>query len=79
MSTISLRIPKYLHEKVRELARKEKLSINQLITLALAEKLSAITTEEYLGQRAARGDRVKYDHALAKVPDLGPEEQDRLS
>lgn len=78
MSTISLRIPKYLHEKVRELAHKEKLSINQLITLALAEKLSAIATEEYLGQRAARGDRVKYDQALAKVPDREPEEQDML-
>jgi len=78
LSTISLRIPKYLHEKVRELARKEKLSINQLITLALAEKLSAIATEEYLGQRAARGDRVKDDQALAKVPDREPEEQDML-
>lgn len=48
MSTISLRLPDSLHAQVRELALKENVSINQLITLALAEKLSALMTEEYL-------------------------------
>jgi len=33
----------------------------QLITLALAEKISALMTEEYLGQRAGRGDRKKME------------------
>lgn len=78
MSTISLRLPDSLHEHVRELALKEQVSINQLITLALAEKLSALTTEEYLGQRAKRGDRKKFQRALAKVADVAPEERDHL-
>ena len=39
MSTISLRLPDSLHAKVRELAEKEHVSINQLITLAVAEKV----------------------------------------
>ena len=42
MSTISLRLPDSLHKQVRKLAEKESVSINQLITLALAEKLSAL-------------------------------------
>lgn len=78
MSTISLRLPDSLHKQVRKLAEKEKVSINQLITLALAEKLSALTTEEYLEERAKRGNRKKFEHAMAKVPRLRSEEHDRL-
>jgi predicted HicB family RNase H-like nuclease len=44
MSTISLRLPESLHKRVRELAKAEHVSINQLITTALAEKMSAPMT-----------------------------------
>jgi hypothetical protein len=77
MSTISLRLSESLHKQVRELARKEGISINQLITTAVAEKLSALTTEEYLMTRARRGSREKYDKALGKVRDVVPEPEDR--
>jgi predicted transcriptional regulator len=78
MSTISLRLPDSLHARVRELALQENVSINQLITLALAEKLSALMTEEYLGKRAKRGTQKKFQRAMAKVADVAPEERDRL-
>jgi predicted transcriptional regulator len=78
MSTISLRLPDSLHKQVRKLAEKESVSINQLITLALAEKLSALMTEEYLEERAKRGSRKKFERAMAKVPKVKPEEYDRL-
>jgi hypothetical protein len=78
MSTISLRIPESLHARARELAAKEKISLNHLITLALAEKISALTTEEYLGERARRGDRGKFERAMAKVADVEPEHEDRI-
>jgi hypothetical protein len=78
MSTISLRLPDSLHESARALAEKENISINQLITLALAEKVSALMTEEYLGKRAKRGSKGKFHKAMAKVPDVEPEEQDKL-
>lgn len=78
MSTISLRLPTYLHETVRELADRESISINQFIVLAVAEKLAALMTEEHLGERARRGNRKKFDKAMAKVADIEPEERDRL-
>ena len=78
MSAISLRLPESLHEKAREVARQESVSVNQLITLALAEKLSALLAEDYLVTRARRGDRAKFEAALAEVPDVDPEEDDRL-
>jgi predicted transcriptional regulator len=78
MSTVSLRLPDSLHNKLRELAQEENISINQLITLAVAEKLSALKTEEYLKERAKRGSRKKFDRVLAKVPDTEPAEGDEL-
>lgn len=78
MSTLSLRLPNSLHETLRELAKRERISINQLATLAVAEKIAALMTEEYLGERAQRGDRAKFDMAMAKVADVEPEERDRL-
>ena len=62
----------------RILAKKEKVSINQLITNALAEKLAALDTEEYLKVRAQQGELSKFKEALSKVADTGPDEYDRL-
>ena len=72
MSSISLRLPESLHKRVRELAEREQVSINQLITTALAEKMSALLTEEYLEARAARGSRAAFERVLGKVRDVEP-------
>ena len=77
MSTISFRLPESLHKHVRELAKRENVSINQLISTALAEKLSALMTLEYLEERARRGRRTAFDRALSKVRDVEPGEDDR--
>ena len=52
--------------------------MNQLITLALAEKISTLEAEQYLGRRAARGDRKKFLRAMSKVADAKPEDRDSL-
>ncbi len=76
MSTISFRLPESLHRRVRELAKAEDVSINQLITTALAEKMSALMTVDYLEGRAARDDRGAFERAMTKVRDSEPEEGD---
>jgi hypothetical protein len=76
MSTISLRLSESLHKRVRELAKREGISINQFVTTAVAEKLSALMTQEYLEARAKRGSRRKFDRALSKVADVEPEGYD---
>ena len=78
MGTISLRIPESIHKQIRELAKQDGTSINQFITTALAEKMSALLTEDYLKQRAKRGSREKFEKALSKVADIEPEERDKL-
>jgi hypothetical protein len=78
MSAINVRLPESLHEVIRDLAKEDNISINQFITLAVAEKVAALKTEEYLNERAKRGSRAKFEALLAKVPDVEPDEEDRL-
>ena len=78
MSTLSLRLPNTLHEQATKLAKKDGISLNQFITLAVAEKTAALTTKEYLEERAKRGSRETLLAILAEAPDVEPEEYDRL-
>jgi len=78
MSALSLRLPNSLHERARILARREGISINQLISTALAEKMAVLLTEDYFTARRQRASRTKFLAALAKVPDVEPEDYDKL-
>lgn len=78
MSTLSLRLPESLHKMARELAQEENISVNQLITLALAEKLSALATEKFFLERAEGHSRARFEQAMAKVANAEPAPFDRL-
>jgi predicted transcriptional regulator len=78
MSTVSIRLPDSLHETVSKLSKKERVSINQFVTTALAEKISALMTEDYLAERAKRGKKSKFQKAMAKVADIEPVSGDKL-
>jgi len=78
MTTLSLRLPESLHRGLKDTAQREGISINQFVTIAVAEKLSALLTEEYLSQRAALGNRADYLAALAAVPDVAAEAYDQM-
>ena len=78
MSTLSLRIPKSLHEQIRQLAKREGIYINQFVASAAAEKMSALLTEEYIEKRAKRANLKKFQEVLKKVPDAEPEDYDRI-
>ncbi len=78
MSTLSLRLPESIHRKLAEVAEREGVSINQMISSAVAEKLAALMTEEYLAERAKRGRRRKFNAVLAKVRDVPAAPEDAL-
>jgi uncharacterized protein (DUF1778 family) len=65
MSALSLRLPSSIHQHIREIAKNEGVSINQFVSSAVSEKISAIMTEDYLKSRAKRAK--KYD--LKKILD----------
>jgi hypothetical protein len=67
MSTLSLRLPDSLHEKIRKLSKKDKISLNQFIASAVTEKITALETETYLSGRAKKGSEDKYLKVLRNV------------
>jgi hypothetical protein len=66
-SNFALRVPPTLLAEARKAAEAEGVALNQLITLALAEKISAIRTEDYFRERAAKADSDKVRNILARV------------
>lgn len=77
MSTLSIRLPKSLHQKVKALAEREGVSMNQVINVTLAEKVAADEAMHYLEERAKRGNRERYLKLLEKAPDVPPMPEDK--
>lgn len=66
-SNFALRLQPSLLEELRKAADVEGVALNQLINVAVAEKLSALRTEEYFRERARRADRSETIRILAKA------------
>lgn len=78
MSTLSIQLPDSLYKSLQKLAEQDGVSLDQFVALAIAEKISALTTEDYLKKRAQRGDRATYEAVLAKVADVSPVADDSV-
>jgi uncharacterized protein (DUF1778 family) len=78
MSALSLRLPESIHRHIREIAKKEGVSINQFISSAVSEKISALLTEDYLKTRAKRAKKEDFRKILDKVPSRKPIHGDEL-
>ena len=78
MSTLSLRLPNSIHNHIKEIASQEGVSINQFISSAVSEKISAISTENYLARRANRAKREEFTTILNNVPKRTPVAGDEL-
>jgi hypothetical protein len=72
MKTLHAEIPDLLLQEVAELADKQKTTVDQIVSLALAAQVSAWRTRESLASRANRVDWHKVDDILARVPNAPP-------
>lgn len=72
MSTFALRLPDSLHAHAKRLAEKDQASLNQFITVAVAEKVSALQTAEFFSQRAGLATPEDLARFLADVPERDP-------
>jgi len=66
-SNVALRLQPSLLEEARRVSESEGVALNQLINVAVAEKLSALRTEQYFRERAGRADIVKAKRILKRV------------
>lgn len=78
MSRLTVCLPDSIHRQIKELAKREGVSVNQFISSAVTEKVSAILTEDVLEARAAKAKEGGLKRVLDKVPNRPPVEGDEL-
>lgn len=66
-SNVALRLQASLLEEAKRVSEAEGVALNQFINVAVAEKLSAIRTEDYFRERAQRGDVRRAKRILKKA------------
>jgi hypothetical protein len=79
VSTLEVKIPDLLLQQVNEIAAKEKVSVDQIVSIALTAQVSASQARESIASRAKRVDWRKVDDILARVPDKPPIPGDELN
>ncbi|MDP6629544.1 MAG: toxin-antitoxin system HicB family antitoxin [Kiritimatiellia bacterium] len=78
MSALNLRLPDSVHRHIREIAQQDGVSINLFITSAVSEKISALTTEDYIANRAKHARKGAFGKVLDRVPKREPLPGDEL-
>jgi hypothetical protein len=79
MSTLEVHIPDLLLKQVHEIAAKDKVSVDQIVSIALAAQVSASQARESISSRAKRVNWHEVDNILARVPDNPPLPGDELN
>src|SRR5262249_56946911 len=65
-SNVALRLQSSLLDEARRVSEAEGVALNQFINVAVAEKLSALRTEEYFLERGQRGNPGKAKRLLKR-------------
>jgi hypothetical protein len=78
MSTLEISIPDLLLKQVNEVAAREKVSVDQIVSIALAAQVSAAQARESISSRAKRVDWRKVDDVIARVPATPPLPDDEI-
>ena len=76
MTAITIRLPNSVHQKIKELAARDDVSVNQFIASAASEKMASVLTLDFLKAEAAKGKRSDFDHYLSMVPNVPAQEGD---
>lgn len=78
VTSLNVMIPDDVRAKAEEVAREKHLSLDEFTTLALVHKISSSIPDPYLEARAKRGNLKRFREILAQVPDVPPEDYDKL-
>ncbi len=79
VSNYALQVQSSLFAELKKVAEQEGTTINQLINVAIAEKLATLRTESYFQERAARSDRKAFRRILDKAGTEAPGAGDERS
>jgi predicted transcriptional regulator len=80
MTALTIRLPNSVHQKIKELAERDNISVNQFIASAASEKMASVMTLDYLKAEAAKGSgqRSDFERYLNSVPDAPAQSGDEV-
>ena len=76
VATYPLRLPRSLRAAIERVAKRDGTSINQFVTMAAAEKLAVLDTQDYFRSRVERADLQAFDRIMARASGQPPREGD---
>ncbi len=78
MIELLIKLPEKLHRKLCEVSKRNQMPVDEIIAASLAAKLYRIMPDPYLEERAKRATGEGFATVLSQVPDVQPEEYDKL-
>ena len=78
MTALTVRLPNSVHQKVKELALRDDISVNQFIAAAVSEKMASVMTLDYLKSEAAHANRGDFDRFMNAIPNALVTQGDEL-
>jgi len=78
MTTLNTQVPETLLRYAKALAEREKISLDQFVSMALASQISSWQTQQEFAERAKRGSWDRAREILAKGGDVEPSPEDKL-
>lgn len=78
MKTMQVRFPDHIHERLRELAREEGISLNSFIVSSVSNEVIRQETRDFFKDAAAKYDTQAFAEALATVADAPIPDSDRI-
>jgi len=78
MINLETKVPDALYQQLESLARREDISVEQLVLIALSAQVSAWMTKDYLEEKAKKGSWNQFQQVLTKISRQEPEDYDKL-
>lgn len=78
MTELQISLPEAIHHKVKKIAQKENLSINQLLVNSVSNEIIRYETMTFFVERAKDFNEAEFLAALQEIPQVEPNANDKL-
>lgn len=78
VTTYPLRLPRSIREGVERMSKQDGVSINQFVSIAVAEKLAVMQAQVYFAERSARADGTEFAALMQRPEGAPPREGDAV-
>ena len=78
-STYPLRLPASIKAEAEKLAAQDRISLNQFVATAVAEKVAVLRTASYFAERKGRADWEAFERLMTRAGGEPPQKGDEVA